>query len=255
MQKLTANGTQIAFERSGSGTPIVLMHGFPLDHSMWDGLLPQLQDADVIAPDLRGFGESAVVDGAYSIEDMADDVIGLLDALKIEKAALVGHSMGGYIALAAARKYAGRIASLGLVATQALADAPERKAGRYATAEQVGAQGSVVVADAMAPKLSANPEHIARLRELILRQPPAGVMGALSAMAERPDSTGILPTLGFPVVIVHGLADLLIPPDRSQEMKTSIPRATLLEIPNAGHMPMWDAPVEVGKALKDGLLS
>src|SRR5688572_14774917 len=102
MQKLTVNGTQIAFDRTeGTGTPLVLIHGFPLDHSMWDVLLPHLQDVDVITPDLRGFGESAVVDGTYTVDDMADDVIGLLDALKIEKAALVGHSMGGYVALAA----------------------------------------------------------------------------------------------------------------------------------------------------------
>jgi pimeloyl-ACP methyl ester carboxylesterase len=231
----------------------VLIHGFPLDHSMWDGLLPLLSGIDVIAPDLRGFGASAIMDGAYTITDMADDVIALLDALKIEKAALVGHSMGGYVALAAARKFPERIAGLGLVATQALADAPERKAGRYETAEKVGAQGSVVVADAMAPKLSAIPGNVPALREIILRQPPAGVIGALAAMAERPDSTDILPAFKFPVAIIHGLADALIPPDRSREMKALIPQASLVEIPNAGHMPMWDAPGETAKALREGL--
>jgi len=102
------------------------------------------------------------VDGAYTIADMADDVIALLDALKIEKAAIVGHSMGGYVALEIARKVPGRVSGLGLVSTQALPDAPDRKAGRYATAEQVGAQGSVVVADSMAPKLPADPAVCSR---------------------------------------------------------------------------------------------
>jgi pimeloyl-ACP methyl ester carboxylesterase len=254
MQKLTVNGVQIAFERSGSGAPLVLIHGFPLDHSTWEALLPHLEGADVILPDLRGFGESAVVDGAYTMADMADDVIALLDALKIEKAAFVGHSMGGYVALEIARKHSRRVSGLGLVSTQALPDAPERKAGRYATAEQVGAQGSVVVAEAMAPKLSSNPQHIEALRELILRQSAAGVMGALGAMAERADSTDLLSTFKIPVAIVVGLADVVIPVDRSREMKALIPQASLTEIPNAGHMPMWDAPVETAKALKDGLL-
>ena len=259
MQKLTVNGIQIAFEREGpstssGGAPLVLIHGFPLDHRMWEALLPQLQEIDVIMPDLRGFGESAVVDGTYTTADMADDVIALLDALKIEKAAIVGHSMGGYIALEIARKHKERVAGLGLVSTQALPDAPERKAGRYATAEQVGAQGSIVVAEAMAPKLSSNPQHMSALRELILSQPAAGVMGALAAMAERADSTELLSTFEFPVAIVVGQADALIPPDRSREMKALIPQASLTEIPGAGHMPMWDAPVETAKALKDGLL-
>ncbi len=254
MQKLTVNGIQIAFERQGSGTPLVLIHGFPLDHSSWDALLPHLDGFDVITPDLRGFGESAIMDGAYTIDDMADDVIALLDALKVEKAAFVGHSMGGYVALAIARKHLDRISGLGLVSTQALPDSAERKAGRYATAEQVGAQGSVVVADAMAPKLSADPQQVSALRELILRQPADGIMGALAAMAERADSTDILPTLSFPVVLVHGLADGLIPVERSREMQALIPQASLAEIPNVGHMPMLESPAETAKALKDGLL-
>lgn len=254
MQTLTVNGTQIAFERTGTGTPLVLIHGFPLDHRMWEVLIPHLGGADVICPDLRGFGESAVVDGTYSLEDMADDLVALLDALHVDKAAFVGHSMGGYVALAVARKYPQRVAGLGLVGTQALPDTPERKAGRYATAEQIAAQGAIVVADAMAPKLSSNPQHMDDLHALILRQPAAGLMGALVAMAERPDSSDLLPTFRFPVAIVVGLADMLIPVERSREMKAAIAQATLTEIPNAGHLPLWDAPVETALALKGGLV-
>lgn len=254
MQQLTVNGIQMAFERSGSGTPLVLIHGFPFNHVPWMALLPHLTGADVILPDLRGFGESAVVDGAYSIIDMADDVVALLDALHIEKAAFVGHSMGGYIALAIARKHIERVAGLGLVSTQALADTPERKTGRYDTAQKVGDSGSIVVADAMAPKLSANPQHGAALRDLILRQPAAGVMGALMAMAERLDSTDVLSTFTFPVVLVHGLADELIPVQRSREMQALIPHARLTELAGVGHCPMLEAPVETAQALQDGLL-
>jgi len=258
MQKLTVNGIQMAFERWGTAgvgrAPIVLLHGFPLSHVLWRVMMAEMGELDVITPDLRGCGESAVVDGAYSIADMADDVIALLDALMIEKAIIVGHSMGGYVALAIARKYKERIAGLGLVSTQALADTPERKAARYATVDQVAVQGSVLLANSMAPNLSADPQQGTVLWEMILRQPAAGLMGALAAMAERPAATDLLPNFKFPVAIVHGLADALIPVERSREMKALIPQAVLTELADVGHCPMLEAPVETANALKGALL-
>ncbi len=256
MQKENIKGIEIAYERSGQGAPLLLVHGFPLDHSSWEPLVPHLSArADVLRPDLRGFGQSGPgAQGAvYGVADLAADLAGLLDALKIEKAVVVGHSMGGYVAMAFARAYPQRVAGLGLVSTQALPDAPERKAGRYATAEQVAAQGVQVVAESMAPKLTANPDQVQAIRELILRQPAAGVIGALKAMAERPDSSDLLRSLKIPVAIVVGQADALIPPDRSREMKSMLPQAVLTELPGAGHSPMLEAPAETGEAL-DGLL-
>jgi 3-oxoadipate enol-lactonase len=253
MQSQMINGIQIAYKRHGrpsTGSGLVLIHGFPLDHSSWDALVPHLGQADVIMPDLRGFGQSGAPEGAYTIADMAADIAGLLDALNIEKAAIAGHSMGGYVALAFARAYPQRLAGLGLISTQALPDAPERKAGRYATAEQVAAQGVVVVADAMAAKLSANLRLVPAIRELILRQPAVGVIGALKAMAERPDLMELLSALKIPVLLVHGLADVLIPPERSREMKALIPQAVLTELPGVGHSPMLEWPVETARALK-----
>ena len=256
MQKILVNGTTIAYDRRGQGTPVVLVHGFPLDHSSWDALAAQLENqAEVISLDLRGMGQSDLAtsgapQGAYTVADMAGDITGLLDALQIHKAVVVGHSMGGYVALAFARAYPQRLLGLGLVSTQALPDSPERKAGRYATVEQVAAHGVSVVADSMAPKLTANPEQVALLREMILRQPAAGVIGALKAMAERPDCMGLIPTFRFPVAILHGLADALIPVDRSREMKAFIPQAGFTELLDVGHSPMLEAPLETAKALK-----
>ena len=255
MQTQLINGISLAYERRGHGTPLLLVHGFPLDHSCWDALVPELEErADLILPDLRGMGRSGsgtvgAPEGAYSLADLAADLAGLLDALKIEKVVVAGHSMGGYVALAFARAYPQRLAGLGLISTQALPDTPERKAGRYASADQVAAQGVVVVADAMAPKLTANPGQVPAIRELILRQPAAGVIGSLKAMAERPDSTDLLPGLKVPVAIVCGQADALIPADRSREMKALIPQAVLSELPAVGHSPMLEAPVETARAL------
>src|SRR5947207_2606757 len=218
MQKQKINDINIAYERREIGIPLVLVHGFPLDHTTWDALVPHIEgQADIILPDLRGMGQSdlehsGAPQGAYTVADMAADIAGLLDALQIEKAVIVGHSMGGYVAMAFARAYPQRLAGLGLISTQALADNDERKAGRYATAEQVAAQGVSVVAG-MAPKLSANPELVPVIEKLILRQPAAGVIGALKAMAERPDSTELLSALKVPVAIVVGQADALIPAD------------------------------------------
>jgi pimeloyl-ACP methyl ester carboxylesterase len=260
MQKQMINDINIAYERREVGTPLVLIHGFPLDHTTWDGMISHLEgQADVILPDLRGLGQSDITrpgapQGAYTVADMAADIAGLLDALQIEKAVIVGHSMGGYVALAFARAYPQRLAGLGLVSTQVLADNDERKAGRYATAEQVAAQGVGVVADGMAPKLSANPDLVPAIRELILRQPAAGVIGALKAMAERPDSTELLAALKVPVAIVVGQADALIPADRSREMKAILPQAVLIELPGVGHSPMLEAPLETAQALKKVLL-
>jgi hypothetical protein len=101
MEKINVNGVQLAYDRRGKGTPLVLLHGFPVDHHLWNEILPLLEDTfDMILPDLRGFGESTTLDSFYTLEDFASDIAGLLDHLGIQKAAIAGHSMGGYIARA-----------------------------------------------------------------------------------------------------------------------------------------------------------
>ena len=136
MNHISVNGIDLAYERRGKGNPLVLIHGFPLDHTSWEDVALLLQDDfDLIIPDLRGFGESGSVDASYTVADMADDILGLLNNLGIEKAAFAGHSMGGYVALSFAKAYPQKVSGLGLVSSQALTDSPERKAGRYKTAE------------------------------------------------------------------------------------------------------------------------
>jgi|GEM_PF-3378956 len=179
-----------------------------------------------------------------------EDLSALLDVLKIKKVAFAGHSMGGYVALAFARNFADRLSGLGLVATQALADTPEKKAGRYQEAEQLLAQGVSEVAESMSTRLTANSVLQTRLEKLILKQRPEGLAGALRAMAERPDSTGILSTFDFPVAIIHGLADQLIPVERARFIRDAVKQSTLVEIEGAGHMPMMEAPQATAEALK-----
>ena len=251
MQKVNVNSIQLAYERRGRGTPLVLVHGFPLDHHLWDEVVPLLEDTfDVILPDLRGFGESTTIDSPYGMDELASDIAGLLDQLGIQKAAIAGHSMGGYVALAFARLYPNRVSGLGLVSSQVLADPPERKEGRYKSAADVSANGIGSVVETMTPKFTTDERLQAYARTSMEHQSPAAYIGALKAMAERADSTPLLAALQVPVVVIHGDADSLIPLDRAREIKAALPQAHLVEISGAGHMPMMEAKEKTAEALR-----
>ena len=251
MDTVAVNGINLAYTRLGKGAPLMLVHGFPLDSSSWNELIPYLKDHfDLILPDLRGFGKSTTVEAPYTLSDIADDLAGLLDDLGVEKTALAGHSMGGYISLAFAKKYPQRVSGLGLIASQAAADAPEGKERRYKTAADVAEKGVGVVVEAMTPKLSADVRVQEFVRGVIERQSKQAVIGALKAMAEREDAMPILSSFNFPLVLIHGDADQLIPIERAKEIKSANPSATLLELKGAGHMPM----MEFARQTADGLM-
>ena len=252
MEAIQINGIQQAYTRAGEGTPLVLVHGYPLDHTIWYDMVAALEnDFMLILPDLRGFGLTGVAESQFTIADMSSDIAGLLDHLGIDKVNIAGHSMGGYVALAFARHYPQRVLGLGLVSSQAPADTPERKQGRYTAAEEILKNGVQSVAESMTPKLTPDERVQTFVRSLIAGQRPAGLAGALKAMAEREDSTPILSSFKFPVVVIHGDADELIPIQRAQEVKAAIPHATLTELPAIGHMPMIEAPQATADALKN----
>ena len=251
MQKININNIELAYERRGQGTPLVLLHGFPLDRHTWDFVTPMLEGTfDLITPDLRGFGQSTTVDSPYTLDDFASDIEGLLDHLGIQKAALAGHSMGGYIALAFARLYPERVSGLGLISTQTLADPPDRKEGRYKSAAEVAEKGIGGVVETMTPKFSSNEEYQRAVSAIMQRQQPAAFIGALKAMAERMDTSSFLATVNFPVVVIHGDKDSLIPVDRAKEVKSAVPHAHFVELKGIGHLPMMEAVKETADALK-----
>jgi len=251
MDTLEINGIRLVYDRRGKGTPLVLLHGYPLDHHLWDEVVPLLQDQfDVILPDLRGFGGSSTVDSFYTMEDIASDIAGLLDSLGIPKAVIVGHSMGGYVALAFARLYLERVAGLGLVSSQVLGDTPAKREDRFKTAAEVADKGIGTVVEAMTPKFTTDTHLQEFARNSMEQQQPAAYIGALKAMGERVDSTPFLSRMDYPVVIVHGDADNLIPIDRAREVKAALPNAYLVEISGAGHMPMMEAPEKTAEALR-----
>ena len=251
MQKINVHDIEFAYTRHGDGTPLVLLHGYPLDGSIWSEVVPLLTDKfELIIPDLRGFGESTTVNIPYTMDTFASDIAGLLDHLGFEKAAIAGHSMGGYVVLAFAKLYPDRVSGLGLVSSQALADAPERKQGRYDTAAQVATNGIGVVVEAMTPKLTPDERVQAFAQSVMEQQKPNGIIGALKAMAEREDLSPLLGNFKFPVVLVHGDEDALIPIDRAREVKNAISRAHLVELKGVGHLPMMESAEETAKALR-----
>jgi pimeloyl-ACP methyl ester carboxylesterase len=250
-RSVNIDGVELAYVRHGHGQPLMLVHGYPLDGRIWEEVALLLEsDFDLIVPDMRGFGESQVMQADQSITGYAADLRGLLDHLRIPQAFVAGHSMGGYVALAFARQFPKRLSGLGLISSQTVADSPERRDGRYATAKEVIEFGVTSVADAMAPKLSADSRIQAILHGFILDQPPLGVASALRAMADRPDSTGLLKVLELPMVIVHGQADGLIPIERAREMQGAASSAHYVELPSAGHMPMMEDAPAVAQALR-----
>jgi len=236
----------LAFNEAGKGTAVVLLHGFPLDSTIWMQQKQQLsQRFRVITPDLRGHGRNPAPEGVYEMSSMARDVVDLLDSLDIKKAVIMGHSMGGYVALAAWNIAPERFLGLGLIASQAGADSEEGRQGRYKTAEKVAAEGSKVIADAMIPELFAPDADVAiveSVRQLILKTAPAGIIGTLKGMAVRADSTSVLPTINVPVLILAGEKDAIIPPTKAEAMASALPSATLVMVANAGHMPMLEQP-------------
>ena len=257
--ELVVNDIRMAYQAKGDAEPkaLLLVHGFPLDSGMWEAQLAGLADqAFVIAPDLRGHGKSDALTGPYSMDQHADDLAALLDQLLVQKAVIAGLSMGGYVALAFWRRYPQRVAGLALVDTRANADTQDARAGRTATAERVRERGVSVLAEEMMPRL-LSPENLGneqiagRLREIILRQPAEGMIGALTAMRDREDSTATLPAINVPTVVIVGEHDVITPPEVAVALAKEIPDARSVVVVNAGHMSPMENPREVNMALSE----
>ena len=235
----------------GTGMPVVLLHGFPLDHSMWDNQVEPIAAHDrVIVPDLRGFGGSDVTPGVVTMEQMAEDVAGILDALEIdEPIVLCGLSMGGYVAFEFWRKYPKRVRGIVLCDTRAMPDTAEAAKYRHETAEKVLAEGTAPLADAMLPKLFApatlelHSSMTAMQRDRILATSPDGAAAALRGMAVRDDSRPILAKISLPALVIVGEQDAISTVDEMQSISSAMPNAQLVVIPHAGHMtPLENAP-------------
>jgi len=227
---------------------------------MWAGQIDSLSSrCRVIAPDLRGFGRSRkITDEKVTMADFADDLAGLLDALKIsEPIVFCGLSMGGYIALKFWRSYAARLRGMILCDTRAAADTPEAAAARVVTAEQVLGEGPATLAEMMLPRVLGEttrrqrPDLVENVRRVMLAGDPRGIAAASRGMAERPDMTASLSAIECPVLVVVGSEDVATPPAEMRGMAAAIPGARFVEIAAAGHLSPLEKPAAVSAAITE----
>lgn len=243
MPSAKINNLQIAYTDTGIGRPVVLIHGYPFNRSLWNEQVATLSSSHrVIAPDLRGFGESDAAPGTATMNLMAHDVALLLDHLEISRAAIGGLSMGGYVALAFYKQFPSRVRALVLADTRAQADSDEAKQTRLQQAEKAVSEGMAGIADAMLPKLltpetvSKHPEVVKRVRDMMLKTKPEGAAAALRGMAERDDQTELLAKITVPTLILVGTEDAITPVADSEKMHQAISASRLVVIENAGHV-------------------
>ncbi len=261
MKKLTVHGVELACVDEGAGLPVVLVHGFPLDHTMWDAQVSGLRNRyRVIVPDLRGFGASDASQGTVTMEQFADDLVGLLDALEIDQpVVLVGLSMGGYVALQFFQHHRRWLRGLVLCDTRAETDTAEAAAARHQTADRVLSDGPAALVAGMPAKLLA-PTTLEKHREIIRSigraieaADPQGIAAASRGMAQRSDTTGLLAQIDCPTLVVVGVDDAITPPGEMAAMAAAIPGSRLVEIPEAGHMTPLENPAAVNAALEEFL--
>ncbi len=251
--KVAINNTHIAYSDHGIGQPLLFLHAFPLNRSMWDGELTALLREPgnrfrLVSLDWRGFGESDITNEISTMELLADDVAGLMDVLGIQQAILCGLSMGGYVAFAFLRKYPQRVAGLILADTRPGADTPEAQTNRENVARIAETQGTEAIADLQLQRLISeytrqhHPEVEIRIRQMINAATPQGIAAASRGMAQRQDSTELLAGITCPTLVVVGEQDILTPPDEAQDYASKIPGVQFVVIPQVGHLSNLEQP-------------
>jgi pimeloyl-ACP methyl ester carboxylesterase len=260
MKHIQIGDAKIAVATGGEeGNYLVLVHGFPLDHTVWQRQIDYFVDhCRVIAPDLRGFGASDVTPGAVSMEQMADDVAAVLDALEVrEKVIFCGLSMGAYIGWQFWKKYRNRVAGLIVCDSRAVADSPEAAAGRRNLAATTLKEGSAAAAKVMLPKMFApvtyekHKELVERVRLMMERHKPVGIAAALEGLATRIDARELLPTIDVPALVIVGQDDVISTADEMRQIADAIPDAGWVVVPEAGHLAILENPAVVNEAIAE----
>lgn len=258
MKRVSVRGVDLSVCDQGRGVPILFVHGFPLDHTMWQ---PQIEEFSrthrVIAPDLRGLGASGATPGRVTMDDFADDLAALLGSLHVSGPVIFcGLSMGGYIAWSFLRRHPHRLRGLILCDTRAAADSPEGMRARQEMARAVLERGPAHVFDAMSSRLfAANtpqrlPHVVEQVRRMMLGGDPRGIAAAALGMAERTDATELLPRITVPTLLIVGEEDRISPPTEMQAIAAAIPGAEFVRVPGAGHMAPLENPQAVNAAMR-----
>jgi pimeloyl-ACP methyl ester carboxylesterase len=243
MSLIQIDDVQIAYESSGSGSPLVFIHGYPFNRTLWNDQVGGLSDKHrVISLDLRGFGDSDASDTPATMSRMAQDIARLMDALDISAATLVGLSMGGYVVFAFYKQFPARVRALVLASTRAQADSEEDKQVRAQQAERILIEGMAGTVDSMLAKLltpetvTRRADVVKRVRDMMIKTKPAGAAAALMGMAAREDQTALLTQINVPTLILVGREDPITPVQDSELMHKKIAESRLTVIENASHL-------------------
>ncbi len=258
--KITIDGSEIAYQDEGRGPTLLLLHAFPLGLSMWEPQVAALRSRHrLVRFDVRGFGGSPLGGERLTIERIADDAAALLERLGVERATLLGCSMGGYASFAFLRRHPSRLAGLALLDTRAAADSDETRRGRSVLAERVRTEGSAALVEAMLPRLLGvtsqreRPALVAQVRDQIRAVTPPAAAAALAALAARADATATLAAIRVPTLVMAGAEDVVTPPAEAEALAAAIPHGRYLSIPRAGHLAGLENPAAVNDALAEFL--
>jgi pimeloyl-ACP methyl ester carboxylesterase len=262
-QRIKSGDAEIVYWTLGDGSPVVLLHPFPVNHEFWLPVAEVLATRyRIVLPDLRGHGESGVGDGPATMEKHAADIAHVMDDANVGRAPLVGVSIGGYALFEFWRKHRGRVAALGLFNTKAPADGPEARAARLQAANDVVERGTEPFFDSMVPKLMAKttremrPDLVDGALRMMRKMSPEDVAQVQRGMAARPDSIETLKTINIPTLLVTGDEDQMTGVNEAELMRQHIPGSQLRVIPKAGHYSPWEQPQDAASILRqflDGL--
>lgn len=256
MPTVQINGNTIHYTDTGSGKPVILLHGYPLDSRIWDGQVDVLAERyRVIAPDFAGFGRSTAAK-PFTIPSMANDIRQLATELGALPCAVAGLSMGGYVALAWVKLCPTDIKALMIVDSKPQADSAEARQNRNRMIELAGTGGASAIADQMLKSLltpqtlSNDPQMVQRLRQIIEDQPVQTLQWAQAAMRDREDLSDFVTSIADPTLILVGEKDPLTTPEMARALHATVSQSRLAIIPEAGHLPTLERPRETAEAMR-----
>jgi pimeloyl-ACP methyl ester carboxylesterase len=260
MERISSDGAEICFDVAGSGPPVVLLHPFPVNREFW---LPIAQFLStryrLIMPDLRGHGDSSLGEDPATMQKLAADVGRVMNAAGVDRAPIVGVSIGGYVIFEFWRQFRDRVSALVLCNTKAVADTPEARAGRLQAAEDVLQRGTEPFFEGMLQKVlgeatrHARPDLVEGALRMMRKMSAEDVAGVQRGMAERPDSIPTVKTINVPTLIITGDEDTLTGIPEAEVMKQSIRGSEMKVISKAGHYAAWEQPEEAGRLLRQFL--
>ena len=256
------SGVAMSYRDLGKGDPLVLLHAFPLNGRMFESQMRAFSGSHrVVAPDYPGFGRSPRTPAQPDVHYYAEGVRSLLDRLHLERVILGGVSMGGYVAFECMRLFPERVIALVLANTRPEPDSEEMRETRIETALSVAEEGVGVLVDLQMERLLTpytlqnDEELVENVRAMIFENSPDGVVAALGAMRERPDSTPLLGEIGVPTLVVGGKEDGIISPEVVGAIAAKIPDASHVIIPRTGHLSNLESPEKFNATLADFLQS